>query len=522
MSHLQHLSIYAISRLVFVLVEQLPNDGGTIIHGRRRDRPVTAGQLEKAAQILNDWPHAFQRHLADRYAEAVQGDIFGSGFRSAFYWALHTLDNAKQASATSEFAFLKEQIYCFGAKYLPRERLVRGDRVRLPVSNAWGTILEAAAEIGMDPRTLIKRVKSGEVPAIQADYQRRNRNLLVDMEWLRRWKVSRYAPVHVRDAAETIGISVSLLLASREVGIYESRHHARRAKGFSEEDVASFAKVLLRLAKRYSVDGTPGGITENGVNLRTTKSIVRRIELLRDLKQRHHEMWAPDESRAETSGKNVEVEVSGHCPVIVGRDTDGQGPASLAALYPRGGEVLRSESVAEMVDLLVDRGVKRKDIAIAGVDDGDRRMSDAARQEFVAHWEGEWRRLESIQDELCKEIKDWVLDRNVKKYLWGFEGRDANKLEREKKLLGVWLPVWGGRVYPSFQFDGLNVRAGIEELLHLLPEDPHGWIQARWLSTPSEWLDECRPLDVVEGSIDAVIDAARLVSVNQYGRWALR
>jgi hypothetical protein len=505
MSHLEHLTVYALSRLVFVLVEQLPSLGVSLVRGRRRDSFVTMEQLEEVARILDDWPHAFQRHLTERYEVVVRADLFGNGFRKAFYWALQTLDNATKTSATSEFAFLREQVYRFGAKYLPRERLVRGGRVQSPISCSWGTILEAAAEIGMDPRTLTKRVKSGDIPAIEADYQRRNRNLLIDMQWLRRWKVSRYAPVHVRDAAEIIGISVSLLRAARKAGIYESRYYARRTRGFSEEDVGCFSKALSRLAERYSVDGTPGGITEGGVNLRTTKNIECRVDLLRRLKGRHPEMWPTTEEQTSRSEGAIEVEVSGHCPVIVGQGMEGSDSPSLIAISDsrRWRGTLRAKSIFEMVDMLVAQGVKQKDIAIAQAGDGA--MDEEMRSSFRSCWESEWRRLGQVEREMNDLIRDWVEDWKLYKYLRSFQEQDARKLEQAKVLLGVWMPVWGIRVYPAFQFEGLMVKQKMRELLGLLPEDPNGWAQVRWLGASHSYLGNRRPIDVARDDLNAVV-----------------
>lgn len=508
MSHLEHLTIYGLSRLIFVLVEQLPTTGVPLVQGRLRDSAVTVDQLETVACILDDWPHAFQRYLNERYAAEVQADLFGDGFRRAFYWALVTLDNVRKTTATSEFAFLREQVYQFGAKYLPRERLVRGRHAQGPIAFAWATLLEAAAEIGMDPRTLAKRVKSGEIPAIEADGRRRNRNLLIDMEWLRRWKVSRYAPVHVRDAADTIGISVALLRAARKAGIYESRCHARKTASFSEEDVSHFAEVLTKLAKQYSLDGTPGGITDGETNLRTTKSITRRVDLLRELQGRHPEIWRPIGYPQEQGNAPVEVAVYGHRPVVVGfvEEADGAAKDYVFSVLSRWPGSVHASSVGDMVDLLVARGVGEKDILLAA--EGKGAVSEGVRREFLSHWNSEWRRLEQVEIEMRRLMSDWVWDRNIRKYLRGSQEQDAKKLEQAGELFGVWFPIYGARVYPLFQFEGIEVKSGVRDLLNVLPKDAHGWTQIRWLATPRRDLGGRRPIDVAREDLDAVVQAA--------------
>jgi len=513
MSHLGHLTIYGLSRLIFVLVEQLPTTGTPLVQGRLRDSVVTVDQMETVARILDDWPHAFQHYLTERYAAEVQADLFGDGFRSAFYWALMTLNNVKKTTATSEFAFLREQVYQFGAKYLPRERLVRGSKAQSPIAFSWATLLEAAAEIGMDPRTLAKRVKSGEIPAIEADSRRRNRNLLIDMEWLRRWKVSRYASVHVRDAAETIGISVALLRAARKACIYESQYHARTTAGFTEEDVSRFSAILTKLAKQYSIDGTPGGITDGEANLRSTKSITRRINILRKLQGRHPEIWQPVEDPTTRVDAPVEVEVYGHGPVVVGCGEEVGGGAkdhefSVLSRWP---SPVHANGVGEMVDLLVAQGVGEKDILLAT--EGKGAISEEVRREFLTHWKSEWRRLEQVEEEMRGLIPEWVWDRNMRKYLRSFQDQDAKKLEQAGELLGVWLPIYGVRVYPLFQFEGLMVKRGLRDLLGLLPKDTHGWTQMRWLAAPRPDLGDRRPIDVAREDLDAVVQTAKFSSL---------
>ncbi|OOW83414.1 hypothetical protein Xvtw_16475 [Xanthomonas campestris pv. vitiswoodrowii] len=507
MSHLMHLSVYALSRLIFVMAEQLPATDVSTVQGRRRERPITPNQLEEVAKALDDWPNGFQRFLTQYYANAVQEDVFGNGFRQAFHWAFSTLENAEASTGATEFGFLREQVYRFGGNYLPRERLARGDRVRMPIANSWGSVLEAAAEVGMDPRTLLKRVKAGEIPAIEADYRRRNRNLLVDMQWLRRWKISRYAPVHERDAAETVGVSVALLRALRKENIYESKFHSRRVGGFSEEDISAFAAILANLVARYSADGTPGGIALDGVNLRTSKSIEKRVALVRALKARHPELWPREETGNQGGESTVEVEVSGHSPVIVRRPSGYEGVGGLEALYPWG-QVVTANSVLEMVLRLISDGFKPKDVALTRPGDGHGVLDGLIANEFLRTWEGEWQCLANLQEHLGAQIPDWIETRRARRLLRLRDSRDLIKLEADGKLLGVLLPVWGERVYPTFQFEDRKIKTGIEELLQLLPRDPNGWAQTWWLTEPCSYLGGRRPIDVAEGDLGAALEVA--------------
>lgn len=392
MSQLSHLSIYGLSRLVFVLAARVPPSGAPLGQGRSRESVITVGQLESVARILDDWPGAFQTYLEERYASNIQKDPFNEAFRSSLTWAFHTLDNTSGRTAPEDFTFLKDQVLRFGARYLPRERLLRGQKGQKPMSCRWGTILEAAAKVGMDPRTLAKRVKAGDVPSLEADQHRRNRNFLVDMDWLRKWKLSKYAPVHVRDAAEAIGISVSLLRALRMAGIYEPLFQTARLSSYSEEDVNRFAEILGSLAHLYSNDGTVGGIKDDKVNLRTSKSIEARVQLLLSLKGRHPEMWSVADAQSAETTTTVEIEVYGHRPVIVGRclsHASGDEDAKFSAVLRASDPPIAANTIDEMINRLVSQGVQERDISL--VTSGEGALDEGVRSNFLSAWKDRWR-----------------------------------------------------------------------------------------------------------------------------------
>lgn len=390
MGQLRHLDLYLLSRFILVLSEQVEEGPTVIVHGRRYERPITAEQLECIACALDDWPHNFRNFLKERYEQKVCQDQNGKGFRSAFGWAFETLKRNIGPVSARKLEFLRSEIYRFGAAYVSRERLVRGDRTKLPISNTWGSILEAAAVANLDPRTVLKRVKAGEIPAVEADYHRRNRNFLVDLDWLRKWKISRYERVDVRDAAATLDISVSLLQALRTAGIYHVNHHTSRLSGFSEEDVQAFCHILAGLSELYSSDGTPGAISYGGVTLRTTKSIPVRVDMMKVLMAKHPHLWEQAYGIAGTSDSGrVEMEVSGHMPVIVENEPTGLGGLGLVALLPSGNSVRKARS-DEMAIELQGRGYALSDVIF--VDADDRAVSEKRKQDFKEAW----KRLEEL------------------------------------------------------------------------------------------------------------------------------
>ena len=78
------------------------------------------------------------------------------------------------------------------------------------------------------------------------------------------------------------------------------------------------------------------------------------------LKGRHPEMWPTTEEQTSRSEGVIEVEVSGHCPVIVRQGMEGSDSPSLIAISDsrRWRGTLRAKSTLEMVDMLVAQGMK--------------------------------------------------------------------------------------------------------------------------------------------------------------------
>ncbi|HZX77384.1 TniQ family protein [Lysobacter sp.] len=310
LAHLKDLDLYALSRLVHVLCDQFwERDKRGIPLGPRR----TAEHLEAVSVMLDDWPHNFRSFLVERYEEAILADRWGDAFRSQLYWALTCLKKNMRKRRV-QYEFLIDEVYHFGARYIPRERLVRGEKIRQPVASQWGSILEAASVAGMDPRTLARRIRAGDdIPILRADVHRANRYVLVDMDWARSWKVSRYAPVNVRHAAELLGVSVNVLEGLRKQGVFRTNHHTNRANGYSEEDIEAFSRVLQYLVERHSNDGTVGGLMADGVTLRTTKSVQLRIALLGGLIAKYPDIWGAATAVPDAESVDGQIAIETTC-----------------------------------------------------------------------------------------------------------------------------------------------------------------------------------------------------------------
>lgn len=372
--HLGSLDLYWICRLVTILcreVEELPSGQRDV------ESTLTHERLSQVADVLDNWPENFRGFLKRRYEQRMledRGD--GEAFRRVFSWAFSSVGkNLRKRSAM--FDFVREEVLRFGAQYLSRERLTRGDRVRVPVEVRWGSILEAASLAGIDPRTLSNRIKNGEVPHLQTCYQKRNRNVLVDLDWIRRWKVSRYRAVDPREAAEVLEISPSLLKALRAAGIFRAEFRTARPQGYAEEDVETFGLVLRELARLQSTDGSIGGIGDGGRTLRNTKSISERVEMLGALMAKYPGLW--DGVVSDAVEGSVEIEVSGHLGIEVSRAASGDFLCELSNGYQ-----FAATSVQELVQQLYSSGFSAADLSFASTGDHATDVGEQRRKEIGA------------------------------------------------------------------------------------------------------------------------------------------
>lgn len=306
LGHLQPLDLYALNRFVTVLCGQVLTPGG---YASETPDQVTASTLEIVATALDNWPHNFQAFLKDRYEAKILADRWGNAFRSQFDWAFVTLrKNLKRRGQL--FDFLMEEIYRFGAQYISRERLVRGADLRVPVGFRWGSVLEAAAIAGIDPRTMQKKITQGEVPALHWEGSWGPRSLLVDLTWVRKWKVSKYSSVNPRAAAVTLDLPQKLLVELRRAEVFPALYNTSRHNGYSEEDIEIYARVLARLVSHHSTDGTVGGISHAGVSIRGTKLLKPRVEMMKALIDLYPNLWEQEDFHRDTAqGAAAEVEI---------------------------------------------------------------------------------------------------------------------------------------------------------------------------------------------------------------------
>lgn len=74
----------------------------------------------------------------------------------------------------------------------------------------------------------------------------------------------------------------------------------------------------------------------------------------------------------------------------------------------------------------------------------------------------------------------------------GFEWRDA-----------LWVPMF------QFELRDLSIKQRSRQVLAELPVSYDGWAIAAWFVRPNSWLNERRPVDLLDSNLPALLDAAR-------------
>ena len=104
-----------------------------------------------------------------------------------------------------------------------------------------------------------------------------------------------------------------------------------------------------------------------------------------------------------------------------------------------------------------------------------------------------------------------MLDADQVHELFGSRARNRSALaarwRSDKKIFAV--KHRGRFLYPAFQFDAQGrPRQVISNVLAALGTEVGGWQTALWFVTPNGWLDEEKPVDMLEREPLAVLDAA--------------
>jgi len=242
LSHLQDMSLRGLLALISCLGRHLP-----VISGDP-ERSMAAN----AAQVLGNWPENFHQLLRD-YAAANSATGPGTiGLRkrfTAFYEPLFK----RRDIAGAEVDFLRQEFLHFGLDHwgegVVDTKLLRNNPA--PGDSNYVSLTQAAAQLGLDPRTLASYAKKGlvQVKTVQAGKSAR---AVVDIRTASIPERASGKSFGERAAAAILQLPVRVLHSLRRSGDYEVRYRANGPKAFHELDLKAF------LAKcRARARGTP-------------------------------------------------------------------------------------------------------------------------------------------------------------------------------------------------------------------------------------------------------------------------
>ena len=193
MSHLLHMDLYRLMRMVEVLGETFSWQrwrNAKALGSPHTEAPPTKTDMLEVAKLLTPWPSAFHEALHTHFDKQLSAADARHSFRYAFPWLHFSLGKNLREHA-DQLAFLREEAARFGAAYWTRDQLRRGAEPRAHEEDyRWGSVRQAAKVLEMDPRTLLKRIAEGVVPVKVSVTRGSNRNYMVDLNWIKNQKSS--------------------------------------------------------------------------------------------------------------------------------------------------------------------------------------------------------------------------------------------------------------------------------------------------------------------------------------------
>jgi len=258
LSHLRHLELRKLCKLLWVMSGTLYQRQGGVSLPKARTRCLP--QLERVATILSNWPRSFQSFLSETYEEvATSADV--PKFKTLFSWLMIRLINNDEDGGTC-YQFMEEQLYVFGARFWTRGAMSRddGDVSLVPETVRWGTLSEGAEVLGLHMLTMRKLIASGELKTRSISTTSK-RNVIVDLEWARSQKQSRYPAEPIRNAAKRIGVSIETLKAMRANGAYQATYRPTFPGSLAKEDVDLLHTRLRALGRSTRCNVKHGAIT---------------------------------------------------------------------------------------------------------------------------------------------------------------------------------------------------------------------------------------------------------------------
>ncbi len=246
--------------------------------------PISERQVIFAAShVLMDWPLNLIRLLGD-LGEKLPADVAGGVARQfeGIYRALFR--NRAIDRGDTDFlriAFLDFAMNHWGRGYVDHKLITE---MGAAVPKRFLTQTEFAARIGVQQVTAARLLKDSKLAATRVKCGKANR-ILIDASLN---AIPRTAPGRIfrkRQAAKLLGISVSLLEAIKEAGIYEVNNLLPTRAGFHELDLKAFSQKLFALAPESNCQDASGfeSITLKNVSCGHHESTATKLSVLRAL-----------------------------------------------------------------------------------------------------------------------------------------------------------------------------------------------------------------------------------------------
>jgi hypothetical protein len=215
-------------------------DGSTSLEDERQ-------LISAAARVLLDWPKNFIVLLLD-IGKRLQPNGKG-GVRKQFEPIYGALFKSRAINPSQQTDFLRVAFLEFAENHWDRgyvdPKLLK--QARGKVTSRFITKSEFAAQAGIHVLTASRLLKDQKIPSRRVQCGKSER-ILVDLSSN---KIPRNCPGRIymeRDAAKRIGLSVGVLRALKNSGIFEFNHFLPTKGGYHELDIDLFTKRLLALA----------------------------------------------------------------------------------------------------------------------------------------------------------------------------------------------------------------------------------------------------------------------------------
>jgi hypothetical protein len=236
-------------------------DGSTSLEDERQ-------LLSASARVLVGWPKNFIALLLD-IGKRLQPSVNG-GVRKQFEAIYRTLFKNRAIIPSEQTDFLRVAFLEFAENHWDRgyvdPKLLK--QARGKVSGRFVTRSEFAAQLGIHILTASRLLKDRKIPSRRVHCGRSER-ILVDFSCNTIPRTCSGKIYRERDAAKLIGISVGVLRALKESGIFKFNHLLPTKGGYHELDIDAFTKTLLALAPP---EGSDRGNESEYITIKTVMS----------------------------------------------------------------------------------------------------------------------------------------------------------------------------------------------------------------------------------------------------------